>query len=81
MVDIWDRTITEPIACASALEKFWEDETNEYYFGCIKSRYVIVMDSTGRTVDVVTALKEGLITVETLDYYGIKYITVAKSGK
>ena len=81
VVDIWDRTITEQIGCDTALEKFWEDEANEYYFGCIKSRYVMVMDSTGRTVDVVTALKEGLITVETLDHYSIKYITEPKSGK
>ena len=79
VVDIWDRTKTEPILCGSALEKFWEDETNEYYFACIKSQYIIVMDSTGKTVDVVTALNEGLITIETLDSYGIKYDTRPKS--
>ena len=79
VVDIWDQTTREQIACASALEKFWEDETNEYYFECIKSQYIIVMDSTGRTVDVVTALNEGLITIETLDNYGIKYDTKPKS--
>ena len=79
VVDIWDQTTREQIACASALEKFWEDETNEYYFGCIKSDYIMVMDSTGRIVDVVTALEEGLITIETLDSYGIKYDTKPKS--
>ena len=79
VVDIWDQTTREPIACASALEKFWEDETNEYYFECIKSDYIMVMDSTGRIVDVVTALEEGLITIETLDSYGIKYGTEPKS--
>lgn len=79
VVDIWDRTKTESILCGSALEKFWEDETNEYYFACIKSQYIIVMDSTGKTVDVVTALNEGLITIETLDSYGIKYDTRPKS--
>ena len=73
VVDIWDQTTREQILCASALEKFWEDETNEYYFSCIKSQYIMVMDSTGRIVDVVTALEEGLITIETLDYYGIGY--------
>ena len=78
VVDIWDRTKTEQIACDTALEKFWEDETNEYYFACIKSQYIIVMDSTGKTVDVVTALNEGLITIETLDSYGIKYDTRPK---
>ena len=75
---IWDRTQTEQIPCDLAVEKFWEDETNEYCFACMKSQYVIVMDSTSRTRDVVTALKEGLITVETLDKYGIQYSTVPK---
>ena len=79
VVDIWDQTTREQLLCASALEKFWEDETNEYYFSCIKSHYIMVMDGTGRTVDVVTALEEGLITIETLDSYGIKYDTKPKS--
>ena len=79
VVDIWDQTTREQLLCASALEKFWEDETNEYYFSCIKSHYIMVMDSTGRTVNVVTALEEGLITIETLDSYGIKYDTKPKS--
>ena len=78
VVDIWDRTKEEQLVCAEAEEKFWEDETNEYYFACIKSQYIIVMDSTGKTVDVVTALNEGLITIETLDSYGIKYDTRPK---
>ncbi len=78
VVDVWDQTTREQIACASALEKFWEDDSAEYYFACIKSQYIMVMDSTGRIVDVVTALEEGLITIETLDYYGIKYGTEPK---
>lgn len=79
VVDIWDQTTREQIACDSALEKFWEDETNEYYFTCIKSHYIMVMDSTGRIVDVVTALREGLITIETLDHFGIGYTTESKT--
>jgi len=78
VVDIWDRTKIEQLACNSALEKFWEDETAEYYFECIKSHYIIVMDNTGRTIDVVTALNEGLITIETLDKYGIGYAAKPK---
>ena len=80
VVDVWDQTAREQITCASALQKFWEDDEAEYYFECIKSQYILVMDSTGRIVDVVTALKEGLITIETLDYYGIKYGTEPKTG-
>jgi uncharacterized protein YceK len=78
VVDIWDRTKEEQLVCADAEEKFWEDETNEYYFSCIKSQYIMVMDSTGRTIDVVTALENGLITIETLDDYGIGYHTEPK---
>ena len=78
VVDIWDRAVEEQLPCDEALELFYEDETNEYYFSCIKSHYIIVMDNTGRTVDVVTALNEGLITVEDLDYYGIEYFTEPK---
>ena len=80
VIDIWDQTTREQITCASALEKFWEDETNEYYFACIKSDYVMVMDSTGRIIDVVTALEEGLITVEDLDTYCIGYAAKPKSS-
>ena len=79
VVDVWDETMREQIACASAEEKFWEDETNEYYFGCIKSHYIMVMDSTGRIIDVVTALEEGLITIETLDHFGIGYTKQPKT--
>ena len=79
VVDIWDQTKREELICASALEKFWEDEANEYYFACIKSHYVLVMDSTGRIVDVKTALAEGLITIEMLDSYCIGYIAKPKN--
>ena len=79
VVNIWDRTKEEQLDCDDALEKFWEDETNEYYFSCIKCQYIIVMDSTSRTIDVVTALNEGLITIETLDSYGIEYYSEPKS--
>ena len=89
IVDIWDRTKAEqgdrtgtkeePCDCADAIELFYEDETTEYYFSCIKSHYVTVMDNTGRTVDIVTALNEGLATIADLDYYGIEYFTAPKN--
>ena len=90
VVDIWDLTKEEqgehsgtkeePCDCADAIELFYEDETAEYYFSCIKSHYVMVMDNTGRTVDIVTALSEGLATIADLDYYGIDYFTAPKTG-
>ena len=78
IVDIWDIAEAEQLVCADAEEKFWEDETAEYYFSCIKSQHIIVMDSTGRTIDIVTALNEGLATIADLDYYGIEYYTEPK---
>lgn len=80
VVDIWDREEEERLPCDEAIELFWEDDTTEYYFSCIKSQYVIVMDNTGRTVDIVTALSEGLATIADLDYYGIDYFTAPKTG-
>ena len=73
LVEIWDRAKEEQLPCDEAVEKFYEDESFEYYFSCIKSQYVIAMDNTGRTVDIVTALKEGLATVADLDRFGIHY--------
>lgn len=78
IVDILDRAKEEQLACADAIEKFYEDDTNEYYFSCIKSHYIIVMDNTGRTIDIVTALNEGLATIADLDYYGIQYYVEPK---
>lgn len=79
IVEIRDRTKEEQLDCADAIEIFYEDETAEYYFSCIKSHYVMVMDNTGRTVDIVTALSEGLATIADLDYYGIDYFTAPKT--
>ena len=78
VVDIYDRAEEEQLPCDEALELFYEDETTEYYFSCIKSQYIMVMDNTGMTMDVVTALNEGLITIDDLDYYGIEYFAVQK---
>lgn len=78
IVDIWDRADEEQLPCDEALEKFYEDETNEYYFSCIKSHYIMVLDNTGRIVDIVTALNEGLATVADLDHYSIEYYTEPK---
>jgi len=78
VVDIWDRAVEEQLPCDEVVEKFYEDETNEYYFSCIKSHYIMVLDSTGRTVDIVTALNEGLITIADLDYYGVEYYAEPK---
>ena len=79
IVDIYDRAEEEQIPCAEAMERFYEDETSAYYFSCIKSHYIMVADNTGRTVDIITALEEGLATIADLDAYGIAYYTELKS--
>ena len=79
VVDIWDKSEEEQLSFATALEKFYEDETSEYYFSSIKSQCIMVRDNNGRTVDIVTALNEGLATIADLDYYGIKYYKKPKN--
>ncbi|MBE7017400.1 MAG: hypothetical protein E7420_04500 [Ruminococcaceae bacterium] len=78
VVDIVDTTKEGECDCAGDLEMFYEDELNEYYFDCTKSKYVWVMDNTGGTRDVVSALNEGLISIDSLDYYGIEYFAAPK---
>lgn len=79
VVDIVDTTKEGECDCAGDIELFYEDELNEYYFDCVKSDYIWVMDNTGLARDVVSALNEGLITIDSLDYYGIEYITLPKT--
>ena len=38
VVDIWDRAEEERLPCAEALELFYEDETNEYYFSLERTK-------------------------------------------
>ncbi len=80
VVDIWEETEEDQPSFATALEKFYENETTEYYFSSIKSQCIMVRDNNGRTVDIVTALNEGLATIADLDYYKIKYYTKQKDS-
>lgn len=73
ITDIVDPTKTENFAYDTAVEKFFEDEINEYYFGGIYSRYVIVRYVDGTQEDIVTALNAGRATVADLDRFGIRY--------
>ena len=71
--EIRDRAKEENLPCDDALEKFYEDESNEYYFGAIKSHYVIVTYKDGTLEDIVTALYAGRVTIADLDKFGIEY--------
>lgn len=79
VVDIKDKTKEDTnIACAMALEKIFEDGKNEYYLSCIKSGYIIVKYENGYEENVKSALKNGNITMQDLDRFGISYITQVK---
>ena len=71
--EIRDRAKEENLPCDDALEKFYEDESNEYYFSAIKSHYVIVTYNDGTLEDIVTALHAGRVTIADLDKFGIEY--------
>lgn len=79
VVEIVDKTQKiKDFTCAEALEGFWADETYEYYFSCIKGKYVIVKYENGNEETVSDALKRGTITIEDLDLYNIGYIKYKK---
>lgn len=78
IVNIIDKVEKDGLVCSQALEQFYEDDTNTYFYNCIKSSNVIVeySDSSEETVE--SALKDGKIKIEDLDKYNIKYYIVAK---
>lgn len=76
---IQDETIGRTdLVFAQALEKFYEDETHEYYFSCIKSSYVTVTYTDGTKETVKEALAKGNITMADVDKYGIRYYKEVK---
>ena len=79
IVDIVDKTKDiKDFACAEALEGFYEDETYEYYYSCIKSKYIVVKYENGYEEEVKDALKYGTIKISDLDKYNISYIKYEK---
>ena len=58
--------------------KFYEDENYEYYYTSHKSPVVTVWFKDGEHDTVENALKDGKITMDLLDKYGVEYI---KKGK
>lgn len=70
---IVDKSKESGVMCAQALQKFYEDDKNEYYYSCIKDDLVIVEYSNGTSETVSEALKKGKISIDELDDYGIKY--------
>lgn len=73
VTDIIDRTETEHLLTADALEGFWSDEEYHYYFSSIKSHYIIVHYSDGTQEPVREAMGAGRVTLGDLDRFGIGY--------
>lgn len=78
ILEIMDKTKDTNYTCAMALEKIYEDDTNEYYFNCIKSQDIIVKYINGYEENVKVALNKGHITLKDLDTFGIGYMTEKK---
>lgn len=64
--------------CSEALESFYEDETYNFYWSCIKNDYIIVKYSSGYEEPVSQSLKNGKITINDLKKYDIDYIKQKK---
>lgn len=64
--------------CAEVLESFYVDDEYEYYFNCMKGKYVIVKYESGFEESVSDALKYGTINISDLDKYNIDYIKYEK---
>lgn len=65
-------------SCAEALDKFYEDDNYEYYYNCLKSKYIVVIYEDNSEETVKDALKKGHIKISDLDNYKIDYIKYEK---
>lgn len=81
ILEIVDKTKDINYTCAMALEKIYEDDTNEYYFSCIKSVDIIVKYVNGYEENVRVALSRGHISLQDLAVYDIGYITQKKESQ
>ena len=75
ITNIRDRSKEENLPVAEALERFFSDVDNNYYFPGIKSQYITVYYSDGTSENIITALQTERATIADLDTFGIKYIT------
>ena len=73
IIDIIDPTKKKGFSYDTAMEKFFEDEMYDYFFGGIYSQHVIVHYADGTTEDIVTALNSGKASIADLNRFGIPY--------
>ncbi len=77
---IVDNTKELGLSTDQALEPFYETEEYVYSFPSIRSNYVIVKYSDGSETTLETALKNGYLTVLSLDVWDIDYIKTKKEA-
>ncbi len=78
-IKIVDKTLNiNNFSCAEALEQFYEDDSYIYYWNCLKNEYMVVEYNDGNEELISTALEKGIITINDLDNYNIKYYKVEK---
>ena len=68
-----ENTATPDMMFAQALEEFYSDGNNTYYFNCVMSGVIIVTYEDGTTENVKDALNNGNIVIGDLDRFGIHY--------
>lgn len=78
LFDIRDMAKEQNIPTDTAMEKFFEDDEEVYYFPSVKSEYVIATFADGSAMTVKEALEKGYIHIRALDIYGIRYISEKK---
>ena len=64
--------------CAEALEGFYTDENYNYYWSCIKNKYMVVEYDDGSKELISEALKNKHIDIQVLDKFNISYIKEKK---
>ncbi len=78
VVKIIDRTKEEGFSYDTALEKFFEDAENEYFFSGIYSEYILAEYTDGTQRTVAEALAREDMTIADLDRFGVRYIMTPK---
>ena len=64
--------------CDEALEGFYEDDKYNYFYSCMKGKYMIVRYESGYEETIEEALRYGSITINDLEEYDISYIKYEK---
>lgn len=73
ILEIINPTDDHNFAYDTAVEKIYEDDTNEYFIDGLDSEHIIVRYADGTQEDIVAALNSGRACMADLDKFGIAY--------